>query len=47
MGGEYYVDENKLSNDEKNNESNDENDDIFTIQVTLNKVIQNIKKFNE
>lgn len=41
------VDENKLSNDEKNNESNDENDDIFTIQVTLNKVIQNIKKFNE
>ena len=41
------ADENKLSNHEKNNESNDENGDIFTIQVTLNKVIQNIKKFNE
>ena len=33
------VDENQLSDDENYNEKEDENDDSYTIQVTLNKVI--------
>ena len=41
------VDENKLSDDENYNESDDENDDSYMIQVTLNKVIQIINKLNE